>query len=166
MCVRRQLLPREMRLNDEGERTTCPIHREGPQNLNFEIPLWQNLSLQLLRREGDFWILGAFQDVLVHFVITRMAAAIAARRVNHYKSAGMPRGSIKFYSSTFQFERPVNGVEDVAQSKTHLGLIGIKFQYRFLHGCRRCDRDGKQRERQGQEISPQRVELGHRHGGP
>ena len=136
MRVRGQLLSREMRLNNESERMTCPMHREGSQNLNFEIPLGQNLPLQFLRREGDFRILRAFQNVFMHFVITRMAAAVAAGGVNHHQSAGVSRGRIKFHRSTLEFERPVNGVEDVTQSEAHLGLSGIKFQHRFLRDGR------------------------------
>jgi len=78
MRVGGQLLSRQMRLQDEGERMTCPVHDKGSQNLDFEIPLRQNLPLHLLRREGDFRILGAFQDVSMHLVIARMAAAVAA----------------------------------------------------------------------------------------
>ena len=90
----------------------------------------------------------------MHFVIARMAAAVAAGGVNHHQSAGMSRGGIEFHRPTLEFERPVNGVEDVAQSKAHLGLSGIKFQHRFLRDCRRCEREGEQRKRQGEEISP------------
>ena len=48
MRVGGQLFSRQMGLNNEGERMTCPMHREGSQNLDFEIPLRQNLPLQLV----------------------------------------------------------------------------------------------------------------------
>jgi hypothetical protein len=35
-----------------------------------------------------------------------------------------------------------------------------------LRDCRRCERKGKQRERQDEDIPLQRVEFGHGHVGP
>ena len=51
---------RQVGLDDEGQRTAYPMQRETSQNLNFEVPLRQDLPLHLLRREGDLRILGAF----------------------------------------------------------------------------------------------------------
>jgi hypothetical protein len=161
-----QPLSRQMRLNNDRERMTCPMHRKGSQNLDFKIPLRENLPLHLLRCEGDFRILRALQDVFVHLVVARMAAAVAARGVNHHQPAGVSRGGIELDRPALEFERPMNGMEDVAQSKAHLGLSGIEFQYRFLRDDRRCEREGKQRERQGERISPQRVGFGHGYVGP
>ena len=123
MRVRRQLFTREMRLNDQGERMTCPMHREGPQNVNFEIPLGQNLPLQFLRCEGDLRILGAFQNVLMHFVITRMAAAVAAGggRLTRFGATHVVRRAVR---------RAVRHAPDLARQRVspHLFRHGLAMQ--------------------------------------
>ena len=54
----------------------APCRVNVPKHLNFEIPLRQDLPLHLLRSKSDFRILRAFQNIFVHFVIARMAAAV------------------------------------------------------------------------------------------
>ena len=146
-----QLLPREMGLNDQGERMAGAVHRERSENLDLEVSLRQNLPLHLPWRKGNFRILGAFQDVFVHLVVARMAAAVAAGSVNHHQPAGMPRGGVEFHRPLLEFERTVNGMENIAQSKAHLGLRRIKFQYRFLRERRRCESRGQSAPKSGRK---------------
>jgi len=55
-------------------------------------------------------------------------------------------------------------MKDIAQSKAHLCLRGIKFQYTFLRHGGRCLRKSEQHERQGEEISRRGLNLVHGYG--
>src|SRR3974377_595777 len=105
-----------MGLNNESERMAGSVQRKGSQYLNFEIALRPNLPLHLLWRKSNLRILGAFQDVFVHLVIARLTVGVAAGGVNDHQSTGMPRDRVKLYRSTLQFERPMNGVQNITQS--------------------------------------------------
>ena len=117
----------EMRLHDESKRMACSVHGEGSQNLDLEISRRQNLALHQLRRESDFRVSVALEDVFIHLVIAGVAATIPSGCVHHYQSAGLARGRVEIDRPLLQLECPMHSVEDVTQRETNLCLSGIEF---------------------------------------
>ena len=148
----------------KGERMIGTVQGKCSQDLNFEIPLRQDLPFHLLRSKSDFRILRAFQNIFVHFVIAGIAAAVPARGVNHNQAAGMTCGGIEFHRSTLELERPMDSVKDIPESEVHLCLAGVEFQLRFLRWRWRCAQNGDQNKQKRDAASPQELESDHGFG--
>jgi hypothetical protein len=69
----------------------------------------------VVRSEDDFWIPIAFEDVVVHFLVSRLAAAIAALGINNDLPGAFTSREITMNGSTLQLERAVDGVKKVTQ---------------------------------------------------
>jgi len=127
MRGRRPTVPRQMGKNVEGTGWPAPCIVEGPQNLDFESPCGNTCPCTCSGVKVNLRILCAFQNVFMHLVIARLAAACAAGGIHYYPSAGPPGGRIEPDGATGEFERSWTVCKTSPRVKAHLGPGGIEF---------------------------------------
>jgi len=86
----------------------------------------------VVRSEDDVWIPIAFENVVVHSLVSRLAAAIAAFGINNDLSGAFTGREIIMNSSTLQLERPANGVKNVTQRELDVRLRRVQFEDRLF----------------------------------
>jgi len=86
----------------------------------------------VVRGEDDFWIPIAFENVVMHFLVTRLATAIAALGVNNDLSGAFTGREIIMHVSTLQLERALNSVKNVTQRELDVRLGRVQFENRLL----------------------------------
>lgn len=84
--------------------------------------------------ERDFRIAFALENLLVHLLVARVIAALAAGRIHNDFAAGVARPWVECDAATFQFESAVNCVQNIPQCPLDVGLSGIKIDRDLL--CR------------------------------
>lgn len=89
-------------------------------------------ALDVIRNEGDLRITGAFQDVLVHALVSCVAATLAALGIDHDLSRAFAGGQVIANRSALELERTVNRVKDVTERELDLCLGGVQLEYRLL----------------------------------
>src|SRR5579872_614884 len=67
-----------------------------------------------------------FENVLVHFLIPRMATAVSAGGIDDDVTTGCTSRWIEIDCSRFELELPMHGVENIAESKFDRSLGGIE----------------------------------------
>jgi hypothetical protein len=68
----------------------------------------------------------------MHFLVTRLAAAIAALGVNHDLSGAFTGREIIVHGSTLQLEPALYGVKNVTQRELDVRLGRVQFEDRLL----------------------------------
>jgi hypothetical protein len=93
---------------------------------------FRQCTLHVVRGKDDFRIPIAFENVVMHFLVTRLAAAIAALGVNNDLSGAFTGREIIVHGSTLQLERALNGVKNVTQRELDVRLGRVQFEDRLL----------------------------------
>lgn len=104
------------------------------------------LPLHVIRNKYDVWIPIAFENVLVHPLIPRFAAAIAALGVDDDRPGAFASREVITNGPLLQFERTVNGVKNVTQCELDVCLGWIEFEYCLLSKQRRAPRQNDQND--------------------
>ncbi len=86
----------------------------------------------MIRNEDDVWIPIAFENVLVHSLVPRFAAAIAALGINNDLSGAFAGRDAIMNGSTLQPKRTVDGVKNVTQRELDVCLGRVQFEHRLL----------------------------------
>jgi len=86
----------------------------------------------MIRSENDVWIPITLEDVLVHSLISRLAAAIATLGIDNDLPGAFAGREIIMNGSTVEFERAVDGVKNVIQHELDAGLGRVQFEDRVL----------------------------------
>ena len=86
----------------------------------------------MVRGEDDLWIPIAFENVVVHFLVSRFAAAIATLGINNDLSGAFMGREIVMNRSTFQLEGAVDGVKNITQREFDVCFGRVQFEDRLL----------------------------------
>ncbi len=89
-------------------------------------------TLNVVWSEDDVWIPVTFENVVVHSLVTRLAAAIAALGGNNDLPGTFMGREIVMNGSMLQLERAVNGVKNVTQRELDVCLGRVQLEDRFL----------------------------------
>src|SRR5258708_16919926 len=102
------------------------MHGENALDLDSRLALVCHRALNMLRRENDVSIFLALQNVLVHFLVATVAAALAAGGVHNKFASGGAGSIVKLYAAALQTKVAVNGVERGIHGEVDFGLGWIK----------------------------------------
>ena len=95
-------------------------------HLNLRRTLRGNLAVNGVRREYDFRIAVALENILVHSPVACAAAARAARCVHHHRAACFAGARVEVYYSAFQLERAMYRMQDISESEVNRGARGVE----------------------------------------
>src|SRR5712672_2644026 len=123
------------------------MHGENALDLDSRLALVCHRALNMLRCENDVRVFRALQNVLVHFFIATVAAALAAGGVHNKFACGGPGSIVKLYAAALQMKVAVNGVERGTHGEVDFGLGWIKRES-FLLRLREPAREQREQDKE------------------
>jgi len=89
-------------------------------------------TVHVIRNEGDVWIAIAFENVLVHSLVARLASAVAALGIDNDLSGTFAGRDIIVNGSALQLKRTVDSMKNVTQRELDARLGRVQFEHLLL----------------------------------
>src|SRR6266853_4908942 len=131
LCAPRPMISQKLRLDRYGQFVFAAMQNKNPVHLNRKASLRRNFPFDPVRPKNDFGILPAFENVLVHFLIAPIVAAVSACRVYADLTIGFTARSVKLDRTVLKCKGSMNGVEGCAKRPVHLALNRIDAENKF-----------------------------------
>ena len=105
----------------------------------------RQLPFDVIRNEGDVRVPIAFENGLMHRLVPRLAAGIAAFGVNNDGAGGLAGREVVTNGSVLQFKGAVDAVKNITECELDVCLSWIELEHCLLskqrHGPRQKDQN-------------------------
>ena len=127
-----ELTARALHLEMQRELVIGAVNFEDAMHVDLRWALRSEFAINTIGGERGFGIALAFENLLVHATVARVASACAAGDVDDDLARCLARIRIEMDGSALQLERPMDRVQHVVQRELDLGLGWIEIQRRTI----------------------------------